>query len=86
MAGRNQLHKELLRCQVNAPEHPLLSHGTTVGVAWLSACDQSHRWPLCAPGCRQAAAGGAVLQSTDPKNYGRRCLTPLSPHRNYILS
>jgi len=25
-----------------------------------------------------------VLNSTE--NYGRRCLTPLSPHRNYILS
>ena len=24
------------------------------------------------------------LNSTE--NYGRRCLTPLSPHRNYILS
>ena len=26
----------------------------------------------------------AQLNSTE--NYGRRCLTPLSPHRNYILS
>jgi len=25
-----------------------------------------------------------ILNSTE--NYGRRCLTPLSPHRNYILS
>ena len=28
--------------------------------------------------------GSTQLNSTE--NYGRRCLTPLSPHRNYILS
>jgi len=30
------------------------------------------------------ALRGPQLNSTE--NYGRRCLTPLSPHRNYILS
>jgi len=27
-----------------------------------------------------------VHQLNSTENYGRRCLTPLSPHRNYILS
>ena len=37
----------------------------------------------------QNVAAAAVLNSTQlnsTDNYGRRCLTPLSPHRNYILS
>ena len=29
---------------------------------------------------------GVVTQLNSTENYGRRCLTPLSPHRNYILS
>ena len=30
--------------------------------------------------------GGALTQLNSTENYGRRCLTPLSPHHNYILS
>jgi len=33
---------------------------------------------------RVQRSGLAQLNSTE--NYGRRCLAPLSPHRNYILS
>jgi len=33
VTGRNQLHEEFLRCQVNTPEHPLW-HGMTVDVVW----------------------------------------------------
>jgi len=31
-------------------------------------------------------AGMYTTQLNSTENYGRRCLTPLSPHRNYILS
>jgi len=34
--------------------------------------------------CFHMAHYSTQLNSTE--NYGRRCLTPLSPHRNYILS
>ena len=27
-----------------------------------------------------------ITQLNSTENYGRMCLTPLSPHRNYILS
>ena len=35
-------------------------------------------------GWRLAQEVRMINRSTE--NYGRRCLTPLSPHRNYILS
>jgi len=34
----------------------------------------------------QYCHGGTATQLNATENYGRRCLTPLSPHRNYILS
>ena len=34
--------------------------------------------------CLQVSIRAGILNSTE--SYGRRCLTPLSPHRNYILS
>jgi len=40
VTGRNELHEEFLRRQVNAPEHPLWWHGTTAGIAWLTARNQ----------------------------------------------
>jgi len=33
-----------------------------------------------------AKVGCHLTQLNSTENYGRRCLTPLSPHRNYILS
>ena len=32
------------------------------------------------------ATGDTGTQLNSTEDYGRRCLTPLSPHRNYILS
>jgi len=34
----------------------------------------------------QAHSPSTTTQLNSTENYGRRCLTPLSPHRNYILS
>ena len=49
VTGSNRLHEEFLCCHVNAPEHALLWHGTTAGVAWLSACSQSLIDDHCVP-------------------------------------
>ena len=42
---------------------------------------ESRRWEETG---KSSSTNSTQLNSTE--NYGRRCLTPLSPHRNYILS
>ena len=36
--------------------------------------------------CKSKILLPLLTQLNSTENYGRRCLTPLSPHRNYILS
>ena len=36
--------------------------------------------------CQVTNSDSSSTQLNSTENYGRRCLTPLSPHRNYILS
>jgi len=48
-------------------------------IAVWELCGQAGWFPLFV-----ILLNSTQLNSTE--NYGRRCLTPLSPHRNYILS
>jgi len=45
------------------------------GTIWAFKADKLH-----------SLSNNSTQQLNSTENYGRRCLTPLSPHRNYILS
>jgi len=49
---------------------------------------QTNREQESYPGCKSYKSYLLICstQLNSTENYGRRCLTPLSPHRNYILS
>ena len=68
------MHFQLLPCGLVYPCTSTFVHSTWTELTWKSQPSYTTRSLVTA---RQ-------LNSTE--NYGRRCLTPLSPHRNYILS
>ena len=56
---------------------------TTI-LSWVTSYNGSHWLPFKMR--TRPLRVRRITQLNSTENYGRRCLTPLSPHRNYILS